>query len=63
VEALKALKPEWDAITKRVQDKMFAGLAAEITELAGVYFPVLDTGLQNASPPGSTPSSCRPAKG
>jgi hypothetical protein len=49
VEALRELKPEWDAITKRVQDRMFAGLAAEITELAGVYFPVLDVGLQNVA--------------
>jgi phage-related protein len=45
VEAVKALGPEWDKVKNAVQDRLFAGLAVDVRDLAGKYFPVLKTQL------------------
>lgn len=40
-----ALKPAWDAMTKGVQDKLFAGLAQTLQPLADTWIPRLGTAL------------------
>lgn len=45
VEQIKALRPEWEAMQRSVQDKFFAGFAQEVRELAGKYIPVLKDGM------------------
>ena len=42
---IRALKPEWEALRNTVQQKMFAGVGAEISALATKYLPVLKTGM------------------
>ncbi|MDN5858080.1 MAG: hypothetical protein L0H84_05600 [Pseudonocardia sp.] len=39
--AVRDLKPAWDAMTDSVQEKAFAGLAPIISKLGGVYLPIL----------------------
>lgn len=40
-----SLKGAWDDVRKSVQDKLFAGLAAEVKPLASIWFPLLKTGM------------------
>ncbi|ANA85722.1 tail length tape measure protein [Gordonia phage Cozz] len=40
-----AIKPAWDAMTKGVQDKLFAGLAQVLQPLADTWIPRLGTAL------------------
>ncbi len=43
--AVRALRPELTGLRQDVQQRLFAGLAAEITGLAGTYLPLLRTEL------------------
>ena len=45
VKALVALKPQLDGLKQAVQQNFFAGLARDITSLAGTYLPLLRTEL------------------
>lgn len=45
VEAIRGLAPAWKSVKDAVQDRLFAGLAADVGALAGTYFPVLRQGL------------------
>lgn len=45
VRALVALKPQFDALKRAVQDRMFAGFAAEIKSLTSLYLPLWRTHL------------------
>lgn len=45
VEAIRQLRPEWEALQQSVQDAAFQGLAETVQALAGTYFPVLQAGL------------------
>ncbi|MFD8494272.1 hypothetical protein [Amycolatopsis sp. NPDC059657] len=43
--AVRALRPELTGLRQEVQQRLFAGLASEITGLAGIYVPLLQDGL------------------
>lgn len=45
VTTLKSLAPAWDAVQRSVQDRFFAGMAADVVLLAQTYLPVLRVGL------------------
>lgn len=45
VETVVALRDEWDAMTRSVQNELFDGLAEKVQGLADVYIPALTTGL------------------
>jgi hypothetical protein len=44
-QAVKALQPAFTGLRLDVQERLFAGMAATITQLAGSYLPILRTGL------------------
>ncbi len=44
-QAIKALQPAFTGLRLDVQERLFAGMAATITQLSGSYLPVLRTGL------------------
>jgi hypothetical protein len=43
--ALKQLRPEWQAMQRSVQQRVFAGLSGEVKQLSGAYLPKLTTRL------------------
>ncbi|WNN95745.1 tape measure protein [Gordonia phage Fribs8] len=45
VMAVMAVKPAWDAMTKSVQNNLFAGLDAQVQPLADTWIPRLGTAL------------------
>lgn len=45
VQEVIGLKGAWDSLRKSVQDKLFAGLAAEVQPLAQQWFPILEKGM------------------
>lgn len=45
VKVLRGLSDEWRAVQFAVQDAAFEGVAEDISKLAGVYIPLLKTGL------------------
>lgn len=45
VKAITGMRSEWDAFRGGVQDRLFAGLDADITQLAQVGLPALEKGL------------------
>lgn len=45
VKAVTGMRSEWDAFRGGVQDRLFAGLDAEITQLAQVGLPALEKGF------------------
>lgn len=45
VTAIKGLEPAWKDVKDTVQDSLFDGVAKEIKDLSGIYFPILKTGL------------------
>lgn len=45
VEVIKELTPAWDDMQKHVQNELFAGISDQVRDLAGVYIPLLKTGL------------------
>lgn len=45
VEAIRELRPEWEALQRSVQDAAFAGLAQTARDLSDTYLPVLREGL------------------
>lgn len=45
VQEVLGLKGAWDSLRKSVQDKLFAGLAAEVQPLAQQWFPILEKGM------------------
>ncbi|WNM69946.1 tape measure protein [Rhodococcus phage GuyFagieri] len=46
VLAMRALGPEWTELRKAVQDRLFAGLGADVTTLAKAQLPTLRAGLE-----------------
>ncbi|CRK55424.1 Phage tail length tape-measure protein [Alloactinosynnema sp. L-07] len=44
-EAVRGLRPEFTALQLHVQERLFGGLAREVTTLGGRYLPVLDAGM------------------
>ena len=47
--AVRALRPEFTSLRQEVQQRLFTGLASEITVLAGTYLPLLRHGLGGIS--------------
>jgi trimeric autotransporter adhesin len=45
VQAIVAMRDEWEAMQRSVQDEFFDGLSEKITALGGTYIPLLTTGL------------------
>lgn len=45
VSEVLSMKGAWDEVKKSVQDKLFAGLAAEVKPLASVWLPLLKDGM------------------
>jgi phage-related protein/predicted nucleic acid-binding Zn-ribbon protein len=45
VDQIKALKPAWESLRLDVQEKLFAGIAEKVRDLAGKYLPLLHTAM------------------
>lgn len=45
VRSVLGMKGAWDQLKNSVQDRLFAGLAGEVSLLGGTYLPILQTGL------------------
>lgn len=43
--AVRDMAPAWDAMKDRLQERLFAGVASEISSLGGTYMPILEGGF------------------
>ncbi|MFJ8508636.1 peptidoglycan DD-metalloendopeptidase family protein [Streptomyces avermitilis] len=49
VNAVKGLKPAWDAMQLGVQDRLFAGLGGRLSDVGGRVIPILRGGLEGTA--------------